>query len=108
MILLAESAGDPAALIAPLRDVVRTLDASQPIYNVRTMQEFYQISTIGMFNVIIGTVAAMGVMGSSGRQIDRLSLLLVAPAVFAVTAIAAYLPAQRAARIDPIVALRYE
>jgi predicted permease len=63
MILLAESAGDPSSLVTPLRDVVRGLDADMPIYNVRTMEELYRMRAISVFNVIVGTVAALGVMG---------------------------------------------
>ena len=63
MILLAQSAGDPATLAAPLRDVVRSLDANMPIYNVRTMEQFYQMRAVSIFNVLVGTVAAMGLMG---------------------------------------------
>ena len=39
------------------------LDRTLPIYNVRTMDEFYQMRTITIFNVIIGIVGAMGLMG---------------------------------------------
>ena len=63
MILLAESLGDPTSLVTPLRDVVRGLDASQPIFNVRTMEEFYRMRTTSIFNIIIGLVAAVGMMG---------------------------------------------
>jgi len=63
LILLTETEGDPSRLAAPLRNVVRSLDAKQPMYDVRTMQEFYQISTVGLMNIIIGMVAAMGTMG---------------------------------------------
>ncbi len=63
LILLAESEGVPSTLVTPLRNIVRSLDANQPIYDVRTMDEFYQISTVGMMNIIIGMVAAMGTMG---------------------------------------------
>jgi predicted permease len=63
MTLLAESLGDPTSLVTPLRDVVRGLDASQPIFNVRTMEEFYRMRTTSIFNIIIGLVAAMGMMG---------------------------------------------
>ena len=65
MVLLTESAGDPSSLVAPLRDVVQALDRTQPIYNVRTMDEFYQMRTITIFKVIIGTIGAMGMMGLS-------------------------------------------
>ncbi len=179
LILLTESEGDPSSLVAPLRNIVRSLDANQPIYDVRTMEEFYQISTVGMMNIIIGMVAAMGMMGlalsivglyglvayaasrrtkeigirmalgadraavlrmvlrqglmlatvglvvgllasvgtgellaatfvSGDNTRDFTSLLLVAPAVLAVTALAAYIPARRASRLDPMKALRYE
>jgi macrolide transport system ATP-binding/permease protein len=63
MILLAESSGDSASLAAPLRALVRSLDASQPIYNVRTMEDFYRMRVVTAFNVVIGSVAAMGLMG---------------------------------------------
>src|SRR5438045_6690126 len=64
MVLLAESSEvDPASLAAPLRDVVRSLDPNLPIYNVRTMETLYRMRAIRVFNVLITTVASMGVMG---------------------------------------------
>ena len=42
MIMVAQSAGDPASLVGPLREVVHELDPNLPIFNVRTMEEFYQ------------------------------------------------------------------
>src|SRR6202171_3758873 len=63
MILLAESAGDPSSLVTPLRDVARGLDRDLPIYNVRTMEELYRMRAISVFNVLIGTVGSMGLMG---------------------------------------------
>src|SRR5581483_11852634 len=68
MVLLAQSIGDPSNLVEPLRGLVQSLDRSQPIYNVRTMAEFYQMRTITIFNVIVGTIGAMGLMGL-GRAI---------------------------------------
>jgi putative ABC transport system permease protein len=65
MILLTESIGDSASLVAPLRDVVRNLDASQPIYNVRTMEEFYRMRTVDVFRMILGMVGGLGAMGLS-------------------------------------------
>jgi hypothetical protein len=63
MVLLAESAGDSASLAAPLREAVRGLDANQPIFNVRTMEEFYDMRVVSTGNVIVRIVEAMGVMG---------------------------------------------
>jgi predicted permease len=65
MTLLLATRGDPAAFAAPLRAIVRTLDPQQPMYNVQTMDDFYRISTVGVFTNVIRTVAAMGVMGLS-------------------------------------------
>jgi putative ABC transport system permease protein len=63
MTLLAQSSYDAAGLAAPLREVVRALDANLPIYNVRTMEALYRMRAIRIFNVLIATVAAMGLMG---------------------------------------------
>src|SRR3989454_1461709 len=63
MVMLAESSIDASSLAAPLREVVRGLDANLPIYNVRTMEALYRMRAIRVFNVLVGTVAAMGLMG---------------------------------------------
>jgi predicted permease len=60
--LIAESAGDPAALAAPLREMVRRLDAGQPIFNVRTMEAFYDLRITNQLMMIAGLIIAMGTM----------------------------------------------
>jgi predicted permease len=63
MTLIAQSAGDPSSLATPLREVVRGLDTNLPIYNVRTMEELYRMRVVSIFNVLVATVSAMGLMG---------------------------------------------
>ena len=179
MAILAQSAGDPGALAAPLRETIHRLDANMPVYNVRTMDALYRIRAISVFNVLISTVAALGLMGlglaivglyglvayaaarrtreigirmaigagqrdvlqlvirqgmalasvglgvgllasigagqllraafpSGNDQRDPVALLIVMPIVLAVTALAAFIPARRASRIDPTRALRHD
>jgi ABC-type antimicrobial peptide transport system permease subunit len=177
MAIVAHAAGDSASLAAPLREVVHRLDANMPIFNVRTMEALYRMRAISIFNVLIGTVASLGLMGlglaivglyglvayavsrrtreigirmaigANQRDVLRLvlrhsvllagvglavglgasvgagrllnaafgdnerdfgALLLVIPIVASVTSLAAYIPARRAAQIDPTHALRQE
>ncbi|MGE5359448.1 MAG: ABC transporter permease [Bacteroidales bacterium] len=179
MVMLVRSAGDPAALAAPLRAVVQRLDPTLPIYNVRTMEELYRMRATTIFHVLITTIAGMGAMGlglalvglyglvaysasrrtreigirmaigansravlgmvlrqglvlagvglvvglvasvAAGRLLaaafpsgtnerDVGALLIVIPVVIAVTFLAAYVPAARASRTNPMLALRQE
>jgi predicted permease len=61
--IIVRSSGDPTALAGPLREVVRGLDPNLPIYNVRTMEEFYRMRAVSIFNVLITAVGTMGLMG---------------------------------------------
>ena len=63
MVLFAATAGDPASLVTPLRDVVRSLDANQPVYNVRTFEELYRMRVVVFLNLISRLIGAMGMMG---------------------------------------------
>ena len=63
MVLMLESAGDPAGLAAPLREMVRSLDSNMPIYNARTFENFYDQRSIGTVRLILQTVATMGLVG---------------------------------------------
>jgi predicted permease len=179
MVMLAQSAGDSAALTAPLREVAHGLDPNMPIYNVRTMERLYEMRAVSIFRVLISVIGGMGLMGlglaivglyglvayaatrrtreigirmaigadrstvlrmvlrqgialsavglvlglvasvgagnllaaafpSGDDQSDFVSLVVVIPIVLAVTFLAAYIPARRASRVNPMQALRYE
>ena len=52
-----------AGIAAPLREVVRALDVNQPIFNVRTIEQFYEMRVVSSGNTIMEIVAGMGLMG---------------------------------------------
>jgi ABC-type antimicrobial peptide transport system permease subunit len=60
---VAESDTTDAGNLAPvLREVVRRIDPDMPVFDVRTMQEFYTQRSVTLTNMIVGTVAGMGLM----------------------------------------------
>jgi hypothetical protein len=63
MVLLVKTAGDPAALAAPLREVVRGIDANQPVFDVRTMKSRFEMAAVNPNLIIIQLIGAMGALG---------------------------------------------
>jgi putative ABC transport system permease protein len=74
--VLAESTDpDPAPLANPLRDVVRTLDENQPVFNLRTFSNFYEQRAIGPQLLVMQVTAAMSVVGLSLALIGLYALV---------------------------------
>jgi putative ABC transport system permease protein len=63
LMLVVQSVADPAALATPLRELVHTLDPNMPIADVRTMREFYELRAARAADILVQTIAALGVMG---------------------------------------------
>ncbi|HWC15487.1 MAG TPA: FtsX-like permease family protein, partial [Terriglobales bacterium] len=63
MYLLINSYSDPAILAGPMRELAHTLDPDQPVFNVRTMEDFYQIRAISVMRMIVEVVGTMGIVG---------------------------------------------
>jgi ABC-type antimicrobial peptide transport system permease subunit len=69
------------------------------------------LATAGVVLGVIGSVAVGGIIRSvfpNAGVIDLTTYALVVPVLVVITLLAALIPARRAARIDPLVALRQE
>jgi putative ABC transport system permease protein len=75
------------------------------------LKEGLLLALIGM---VIGVVAALGLMRLLRSLLfevstsDATTFAVVAGVLFVVALLACYLPARRATKVDPLVALRYE
>jgi len=176
--LLVGVSGESAAVAAPVRAAVRSLDRDVPITGVWTMEQFYDGNAAGLTRYLTGIVGSMGLVGLGLAMVGLYGLVaytvsrrtreigirmaigarpgsvlgmvmrhgtvlvavgavlglsltvavsgllrgmfpssqglelgvyaLVVPALLLVTLLAAFVPALRAARIDPLAALRQD
>ncbi|MGA2591540.1 MAG: ABC transporter permease [Bryobacteraceae bacterium] len=62
--LVVETAGPSSGEAGPLREIVRSLDAGQPMYGVRTMEEVFEqrTKTLGIWTEAIGVMGLLGLM----------------------------------------------
>jgi putative ABC transport system permease protein len=175
--LVVKSPSSVSSMAELLQSEVRKVDADQPIYNARSLEEIMSIATgprrfsmmlLTIFAVAALALAAIGIygvvsysvshrtqeigirmaMGAQHRQVinlivaqamalvigglavgfsaaliltrfladflfgikpfDPLTFIIISAVLMAVALVASYIPARRAARVDPVVALRCE
>lgn len=63
MTLLVRTVGSSESLAAPLRDLVRSLDSDQPLFALRTMEQYFRDRATRLLALLTGFVGGMGLLG---------------------------------------------
>jgi putative ABC transport system permease protein len=87
------------------------LGAQRSSVLVLVLKEGLQVVAFGLLLGLVGSVSATRIIRSllySTSATDALSLVATSLTLLAVALLACYIPARRATKVDPMVALRYE
>ena len=63
MTLLLQTSGPSSTAAAPLRELVRSMDAQQPVFGVRSMEDFFDQRATQTLGVLNDAIAGMGALG---------------------------------------------
>jgi predicted permease len=63
MTLIAASYGDPAALAAPLRETIGSIDSNLPVFGIRTMGDFFEQGSVALLRMMEVAVGSAGLLG---------------------------------------------
>jgi predicted permease len=63
MTLIAETTSDPAGMVDPLREVVRSIDINVPVYRIETMEELFAQRSVAVANLLVGIATIVGFVG---------------------------------------------
>lgn len=76
MTLIVETtAADASGSVGPLRKLVESIDPRQPVFNVRTMREYYQRQSLQTLRLVVQLVGTMGLLGLSLSLIGLYGLM---------------------------------
>src|SRR5262249_26466178 len=75
MSLLAQTKGDPAAMEAALRDVIRALDHEVPVFDAMTMERLYNARVVVAGGEANHMIALMGIIGMTLSMIGLYGLV---------------------------------
>lgn len=63
MTLMLQTDGPSDGVAGPMRDLVRSLDSRQPVYGIRSIEEFFDLRATKTIGILTQAIAGLGVLG---------------------------------------------
>ena len=114
---IVRSKGNPEELIKAFHPIVDSVDRTQPIFHIQPLEQYVSdqlqlfrqyVLMLSVFGALIGLTQLISSQLWGVQATDPLTFALVILGLGAVALLACYVPARRALRVDPAVALRIE
>ena len=75
MVLLARTRGESARLLAPLVEMVRGINADVPVYNVQTIERYYEARATSLGEIAVTLIGGLGAMGMTLTMVGLYGLV---------------------------------